>query len=203
VAPKPVTVYFLAFLFIGCSIIISSCNKNSSPPDDMYTWTITAENFHATGGTSANRCYINLYDGRSYTSNDTTGISRDKIDLTYSYIISSGNYFRLFSSFFYSSSSGEPIGLILNAEDRFRVSSTEFDALQSSEDIQNLVNSKVTFTGVEIMAYVSYINDNSVGNIFAFTTRKGKLGFLKIGPYTQQVPSSDKAPLTLTVKIQK
>jgi len=169
----------------------------------MYTWTIIAENFNATGGPAANKCYINLYDGKSYTSNDTTGISKDKVDLTYSYIISSGNYFRLFSSFFYSSSSGEPIGLILNAEYRFHVSNTEFDALQSSGDIQNLVNSKVTFTGVNIMDHISYITDNSLGNIFAFTTKKGKLGFLKIGSYTTQVPGNDKASLTLTVKVQK
>jgi hypothetical protein len=75
--------------------------------------------------------------------------------------------------------------------------------LQSASDIDNLVKSKVRFNGVNISAHLSYLNDNSLGNIFAFSTKKGKLGFFKIGPYTSGVPGTDKAQLTLTVKIQK
>jgi hypothetical protein len=47
------------------------------------------------------------------------------------------------------------------------------------------------------------MTDNSLGNILAFTTKKGKLGFLKVGPYTPQVPDNDKASLSLTIKVQK
>jgi hypothetical protein len=167
----------------------------------MHTWTIVAESYGATGGPSVNKCYIDLYNGKSYTANDTTGISREKVDLVYNYIVSSGNIFRVFSSFFYSSS--DTATLVVNAEYQFLVSNADFDGLQSASDIDNLVKSKVRFNGVNISAHLSYLTDNSLGNIFAFSTKKGKLGFFKIGPYTSGVPGTGKAQLTLTVKIQK
>jgi len=169
----------------------------------MQTWTIVAESYGATGGASVNKCYIDLYNGKSYTANDTTGISREKVDLVYTYIVSSGNFFRVFSSFFYSSSTGDTVTSVVNAEYQFLVSNADFDALQSANDIDNLIKSRVRINGVNISAHLSYLTDNSLGNIFAFSTKKGKLGFFKIGPYTPGVPGTDKAQLTLTVKIQK
>lgn len=191
----------ICILIIVYSTTLSSCKKEEQAASEMHTWTIVAESYGATGGASSNKCYIDLYNGKSYTANDTSGISREKVDLVYNYIVSSGNFFRVFSSFFYSSS--DPSTLVVNAENQFRVSNADFDALQSATDIENLIKSKVLFNGVNIAAHLSYLTDNSLGNIFAFSTKKGKLGFFKIGPYTQGGPGTDKAQLNLTVKIQK
>ena len=201
--PLKGTIIFLSPIIVYIIITLAACNKDNSPPDDMYTWTITTESSNGSGGTSVNRCYIDLYDGKSYTSNDTSGISREKVDLFYLYVVSSGNFYRTLNSFFYSSSTGDTVTVIVNAESQFLVSNNDFEALKSSSDIENLMNSKVRFNGVNIIAHLSYMTDNSIGNIFAFATKKGKLGFLKVGPYTSQVPPTDKATLTLTMKIQK
>jgi hypothetical protein len=194
----------ICIIIIVYSTTLSSCKKETQAANEMDTWSIVTENFNATGGPSVNKCYIDLYNGKSYTANDTTGISREKIDLVYNYAVSPGILARTFSSFFYSSSaSTETLTLIVNAEHDFLVSNADFDALQSASDIDNLIKSKVRFNGINISALLSYVTDNSLGNIFAFSTKKGKLGFFKVGLYAANLTGTDKAQLTLTVKIQK
>jgi len=191
-------------IFAGC---ISGCKKASD--DNLLSYTITVESANATGGITVNKCYLDLYNGKSFAYDEAKAHALN-LDFFYYYTIASPPilYVRGFDDIrFCGASTGfdTVTTSLIDYASNYGVSAADFDNLKTSGDIDRLQSQKqIDWTGNEIRAEVSNLNDDSpYCQIFAFVTNNRKKGFFKILPYTTQVPATDKAPLTLVVKIQR
>jgi len=192
-------------LILSCSFL--TCRKKSE--DNLLTSAIVVENSNAAGGINGNKCYIDLYDGKSFTY-DQAKLNAAKLDFFYFYTVASPPilYIRNLSDIrFCGSSTGFDTltTSIIKYASNYGVTSSDFDNLKTSEDIDRLQKSKhIDWVGTEIRVDVSNLNDDTrYCEIFAFVINGGKKGFFKILPYVQQVPATDKAEMTLVIKIQK
>jgi hypothetical protein len=212
-------------LFATLTLTTIACKKytedtpqpTSQPaPSTIYNHSITLENLvEGSNGTSqslTNKCFVNLYEGKSYDLKEATDNS-DKVDFAYLYhsggcsncrffeniksMASHSGYVNNFSSI---TNSG-----IQNIQALYKVSDAAFDSINTANDIKTLFKRYAINTTIKdsISHITDKITDFASGKVFGFKDKKGKLGLFKLGNYVANVPTGDKATITLTVKIEK
>ncbi|MEO6903149.1 MAG: hypothetical protein ABI315_08345 [Bacteroidia bacterium] len=203
---------------IGCKKYTEDAPQPTPPvtPATIYNHTIILENIvEGSNGTSqslTNNCFVNLYEGKSYNLKDATDNS-DKVDFAYHYhsggcsncrffenIKSMANHSGYVNNFSSITNSG-----IQNIQALYKVSDAAFDSVSTANDLKALFKRYNINTSIKdsISHITDKMTDFASGKIFGFKDKRGKLGVFKLGNYVANVPTGDKATITLTIKIEK
>lgn len=215
----------LYLLFATLTITTIACKKYTEDapepapqiiPATIYNHNITLENIvEGSNGTSqslTNNCFVNLHEGKAYNLKEATDNS-DEVDFAYHYHSGGCSNCRFFeniksmakNSGYVNNFSSITNSGIQNIQAMYKVSEAAFDSVNTANDIKSLFKRYAINTAIKdsISHITNRITDFASGKIFGFKDKKGKLGLFKIGNYVANVPTGDKATITLTVKIEK
>lgn len=79
-----------------------------------------------------------------------------------------------------------------------------FDNMKNGTDIENIFETNVDTNQLYGQGDINNrVTDISVGRIFAFIDKDGRMGFFRVSDYLANVPNGDKATLYIEVKIVK
>ncbi len=188
-------------------LALLSCNKDEPTDPGIVQKTLTVESIIGTANGKIDptrKGFIDLYDGLAYSQTEAKSNS-SKIDFAYNYHDEGCNTCRFFENVKAMSTRTHYVdgfSAITNSQIEMAISVTKFDNIKTSADIEKI------FTDEKIMLnhladITNRKTDVALGKVFAFVDKNGKKGFFSIGDYAANVPTGDKATLTLTIKIQK
>jgi hypothetical protein len=194
------------------AISLSGCKKDKKDESStLLVHNLSVESIIGVGGlqSTTNKSFINLYDGVTYSKAEAEPQS-SKVDFAYNYHGGGCSTCRFFENVknmstrtgYVSSFSTITNSTITNAEQSYKITSQDFDAIRTSIDIDKLfTDKKITLSGSADVT--NRTTDAAVGKIFAFIDKQGHKGFFQIADYIANVPNGDKATLQLTVKVSK
>jgi hypothetical protein len=198
----------IAWILIICSlsVIITSCTRKYDPQDlRMVTFGVASSK--ATGGDSANGCFMTLSEGWSARHEEAKNFC-EWMDFVYSYESSPGNYRRVLETVQHSglatdfetitSSLIQPVG-IKGATD------ADFDRLTKSYHVESLIKKlKIDWNDARpLVEITNNADDTPDETLFAFVTSRGKKGFMKVASYQRKLAPDDQATLAIYLKVEQ
>jgi hypothetical protein len=202
-------------LAVVAAAAASACGGGSSSPESpaVAQSTFNVDSIIGTSGDidPSRVGFIDLADGVAYSQADAVTHASD-IDFAYNFHGGGCPNCRLFENV--GSMSGRTNyvenfstitnSTITNAELNAGISPTMFDAIETTADIEKLFADHLSSISLNRIADITNrVTDEATGRVFAFSDKNGKKGFFRISDYVANVPTGDKATLTLTVKIEK
>ncbi|GAB2797477.1 hypothetical protein GCM10027275_48680 [Rhabdobacter roseus] len=196
-------------------LLLNGCKNNDAEPTALpiREHSIVAESIIAPGGSQSttNKCFLNLYDGLAYTKSEAEANS-SKVDFAYNYRGGGCNTCRFFENVknmstrtgYVSSFSTITDSRIANVEQYDGITPDRFEQIKNAKDIDDLfAEKKIQDNAHGHGDITNRTTDVAVGRVFAFIDKSGKKGFFRISDYVANVPTGDKATLTLSVKVQE
>jgi hypothetical protein len=157
----------------------------------------------------ARKGFINLYDGIAYDQ-PTAEANSSKVDVAYNYHGGGCSSCRFFENVTNMSTRTSYVdqfstitnSVLSNAEDYSDVTPAMFNSIKYTKDIDTLFAQHDLEDDLDGFSDVTNrTTDVAVGKVFAFKDKAGRKGFFLISDYVANVPTGNRAELTLTIKI--